>query len=281
MRRIAILLSAALAFCFIIGGVASATPAPARLTCTSQGGVSDGGNPGPPGQAWAFWTALPKPEPACQEQLRVEVYSQNGGGPYGSGWLKSTSANIGRHTTETNLDGGSLLRARMEVQYTDDASSRQCLTFYPVVGTWHSCTNIKRAVLASYVAPTRVTVTWYHICMALDHNLCAMANGAGPDLTVVTSGANKWQAIPDGGPIEWQNGSGNCMKATDTGNVTIVNGACNGGASKDFTVGGSGNLTFHSNYAGGYVGVDQALSGEHVHIGGGSGFDYGWVTEPA
>lgn len=134
---------------------------------------------------------------------------------------------------------------------------------------------------AHQAAPKKVTVTWYHLCLALNHNLCATANGTSSNLTVVSSGANKWQAIPDNGPIEWQNGSGNCMKATDTGNVTIVSGACDGGASKDFTVGGSGNLTFHSHYANGYVGVNQASPGQFVFISGGSGFDYGWVTEPA
>jgi hypothetical protein len=137
------------------------------------------------------------------------------------------------------------------------------------------------AMLAPVAAQQAKRVTWYHICLALNTHLCEMANGAGPNLTVVSSGANKWQAIPDGGPIEWQNGSGNCMKATDTGNVTVINGACDGGASKDWVVGGQGNLTFHSNYAGGYMGVNQATNGQFVYTGGGSGFDYGWITEPA
>ena len=123
-------------------------------------------------------------------------------------------------------------------------------------------------------------ISWYHICTYTEQGLCLLANGAGNNVTIANNGYNKWQAIPDGGPIEWQNGSGNCLKAQANTAVTVTSGACDGGASKDWTVGGSGNVTFHSSYAGGYMGINaHPFNGALVSVDPAQqGFYYGWIT---
>lgn len=142
MRRIATILAGVLAFGFLAAAPTLASPAPARLSCTSAGAVTTGGAIGPPGNAYAFWTALPKPEPQCEEQLRVEAYD-NAGEMNASGWLRSTSANLGRATVANVPGGGILIKAREESQFNNDPGSRLCRTFYPTSGSWHSCTNAK------------------------------------------------------------------------------------------------------------------------------------------
>lgn len=126
-------------------------------------------------------------------------------------------------------------------------------------------------------------VTWYDICTNAEPSLCILSNGPGNAVTVVGAGYVKWQAILAGpnGDIEWQNGSGNCMKATTGAGliVTVINGACDGGASKHWRIGGNGNLTFYSAYTGGFMGIDgHPTSGDFVRTGpGDSGFYYGWT----
>jgi len=150
----------------------------------------------------------------------------------------------------------------------------------------HRNTHAAPAVMVAVPAGTTVVhgkrVTWSHICTNAEQSLCETANGAGNTNTVVPSGYNKWQAISVGGSdIEWQNGSGNCMKASTPGDfVTVINGPCDGGVNKRWTVGGQGNVTFYSAYAGGYMGVGgHPFNGSHVVIGQAqSGFYYGWVT---
>ena len=125
-------------------------------------------------------------------------------------------------------------------------------------------------------------ISWYHICTYSEQSLCEIANGAGNTITVVPSGYNKWQAIGlANGNIEWQNGSGNCMKASTPGDfVTVINGPCDGGSNKRWAVGGSGNVTFYSAYAAGYMGVNgHPFNGSQVVIGqAATGFYRGWIT---
>jgi hypothetical protein len=125
-------------------------------------------------------------------------------------------------------------------------------------------------------------VTWYHICMAVNHSLCEIANGTGNNLTVENTGANKWQAIadPDSGDIEWQNGSGHCMVATSNGNVTVIGAGCNDASdNQDWEVGGSGNLTFFNQAAVTYMGTFGPQAGKYVYVRSMSGNFYaGWVT---
>ena len=141
------------------------------------------------------------------------------------------------------------------------------------------------ALTAPAHASAAKRVTWYHICMATNHSLCEQAHGAGHNLTVESSGANKWQAIadPDSSDIEWQNGSGNCMVATSTGDVQIISGACNDASSnQDWKVGGTGNLTFFNQAAVTYMGTFGPNAGNKVYVRSMSGNFYaGWVTEPA
>lgn len=119
----------------------SGTPGPSRVSCTSAGGVTDGGRSSAPGNGYAFWTALPAPLPACEEQLRVEVYD-SAGAMASSGWLRSISANLNRKTTADVPSGHAMARARIEVQFTNNPGSRLCKVFFPTLGDYHSCTNI-------------------------------------------------------------------------------------------------------------------------------------------
>ncbi len=115
-----------------------ANPATPAVTCTSAGAISDSASGGPPATASAWWTALPQPEPGCQTQLRVEIWNANNVKAT-SGWLKSTSANLGKLTTAT--ENNSLSHARVETQYTGLPATRHCLNIYPSTGSWHACTN--------------------------------------------------------------------------------------------------------------------------------------------
>lgn len=123
-------------------------------------------------------------------------------------------------------------------------------------------------------------VTWWHICAHTNTSLCLVGHGAGNQVTVQSSGYFKWQSIPDGGQIEWQDGANNCLKAQSNGVVTITGAVCDGGASKDWNVGGSGNVTFYSSYAAGYMGLNGApTNGSDVFTGvAQTGFFYGWQT---
>jgi hypothetical protein len=271
--------AAVLAVAITGAGYASghAQPGPSRVTCTSAGGITTGGKASAPGNGYAVWTALPAPLPACQEQAWVKVFAANGLSA-SSGMLKSTSANLGRVTEAQVPQGLPLARARLEVQFTGNPGSRLCKVFFPAGdGTYHPCTNTKTAELTV----KRVAVTWFHICLALNHSLCATANGVGHNLSVVSSGYNKWQAIPDGsgGKIMWQNGSGNCMEVTSSEAVTNTLGGCGGAASEDWTVGGSGNVTFNNSGTDLYMGTNGAQAGKLVYAHPPhTGFDRGWVT---
>jgi hypothetical protein len=264
------------------GSANSATagqPGPHRVTCTSAGGITTGDKTSAPGNGYAVWTALPAPLPACQEQAWVKVFAANGLSA-SSGMLKSTSANLGRVTEAKVPQGLPLARARLEVQFTNNPGSRLCKVFDPPGdGQYHPCTNVKSAAKATLVSK-RVNVTWFHICMALNHNLCWTSNGVGRDLSVVSSGYNKWQAIPDGsgGEIMWQNGSNNCADVFN-GAVQNVGSACIGSASEDWTVGGSGNVTFNNTGTELFAGTNGASNGKLIYAHPAmTGFDRGWVT---
>src|SRR6266404_2474801 len=66
------------------------------------------------------------------------------------------------------------------------------------------------------------------LCLYSHNNYCATGNGAGNQVTIVTSNANTWTALSGGGGTTmYQNGSGHCLKAESSINkVTVSSGAC-------------------------------------------------------
>jgi hypothetical protein len=224
---------------------------------------------------------------SCGWHLRTCALGSNGVTQCG-GWVKATEL-----VTQNPAIFGTMASGWLQEYLSSAIPQRWCIDVYRTVeSNWRKCAGtgsihsgaIKvSASTTAKVVPVKtkhVAVTWFHICLALDHSLCATSNGVGRDLSVVNSGYNKWQAIPDGsgGKIMWQNGSGNCA-AVFNGAVQNNGSACTGAPSEDVTVGGSGNVTFNESGTELFWGTNGASNGKLIYAHPAmAGFDRGWVT---
>ncbi len=85
---------------------------------------------------------------------------------------------------------------------------------------------------AAIAAPQPASALGGHLCLALNLSRCIVAHGIGPSATIESSGWNTWTLIQVGqdqnnNPIyTFTNNSGNCLRSTSPGDVTVKSGNC-------------------------------------------------------
>jgi hypothetical protein len=90
------------------------------------------------------------------------------------------------------------------------------------------------AGLAMTASPARAASS-FHICLLNARSLCLQSNGPGNQVTLTSGSSADFTVVntaPDGENTRYQfeNGSGNCLRAGDGGVVKIENGPCSGDA---------------------------------------------------